>query len=386
MSTAAEICVGAVGDPPVDLDLERAPQHATMAEPTPEEQARILFDQIDTNNSGRLEYPEVEALVEQLEMKISRKKLDAAIAEMDKKGLGFIGFPAFSKWWVKQTIGHRLTKKYLWTPRGSRIPLDSPRFVEAMAHTGVAVHNLKAATELELKNGNPTPEVREMRREGMEKLRMQNIKMVLKRRRKIIKMQESEEGEKKVQAPVDDTDAKIAAMLAASTERVEQIMATQKAREAIAEAELKKMAEKARERDIRAREAEQSRLLSKEEEAAKAAVERQKRDEKTAVLKARLAAELERQERVREEEATAALDAAEKRAKRIARQRATEERRKAAERERVAAQKAMRVAAQLEAEQVAREEQGAMSLERDRQRQVRKRTDRQTVAAPQATI
>ena len=72
-----------------------------------------------------------------------------------------------------------------------------------------------------------------------------------------------------------------------------------------------------RERDVaaRAREAEQSRLLSKEEEAAKAAVERQKRDEKTAVLKARLAAELERQERVREEEATAALDAAEKRAK-----------------------------------------------------------------------
>eukprot|EP01044_Picomonas_judraskeda_P027480 COSAG03_NODE_8747_length_774_cov_2.801481_2_plen_65_part_01 len=65
-----------------------------MPELSKEERARVLFGQIDENNSGRLEYPEIELLVRQLELKISRKKLDAAIAEMDKTGLGFIGFPA----------------------------------------------------------------------------------------------------------------------------------------------------------------------------------------------------------------------------------------------------------------------------------------------------
>ena len=47
-----------------------------------EERARILFDQVDVNNSGRLEYSEFEMLIKQLEMKISRKNLDAAIAGM----------------------------------------------------------------------------------------------------------------------------------------------------------------------------------------------------------------------------------------------------------------------------------------------------------------
>lgn len=337
-----------------------------------DERARILFDHIDENNSGRLEYHEIAALVKQLEMKISRKNLDAAIAGMDKKGLGFVGFPAFAKWWSKQTIGYRLTKKYLWTPRGTRIPLDSPRLVKAMAHTGVAVHNMKAATKLELRNGNPTPEVIELRRKGMEKLRMENIQMVLKEREK--RMEGSDNRDSKgAQAPVDGTDAKIAEMLAASTERVEQIMATQKAREAIAEAELKQMAEKTRERDARAREAEENFLRFKEEEAAKAAVQRRKREEKTAEIKAALAAKLERQEQAREQMAEVTLAAADKRARRIARKRSAEEKRKAAERERLAELKAKRVAAQREAAQLAREEQGALSVERDRQRQVRQR-------------
>jgi hypothetical protein len=337
-----------------------------------EERARILFDQIDTNNSGRLEYPEMHKLVKQLELKISRKNFEAAIAEMDKKSLGFVAFPAFAKWWAKQTIGHRLTKKFLWTPRGTRIPLNSPRFVEAMAHTGVAVHNMKAATELELRNGNPTHEVKEMRRKGMEKLRMENITMVLREREHIMELAEAGDGEsKKVEVPVEDTDAKIAAMLAASSERVEQIMATQKSREAIAEAELKRMAEKARERDARAREAEQSRLLFREEEAAKASAERQQREEKTAEIKAKLAAELERQERERDQAAEAALAAAEQRARKIARKREAEEKRKAVERARVAEAKARRVALEQEQAQLAREEQGALAAERDQQRQVR---------------
>lgn len=336
-----------------------------------EERARILFDQIDTNNSGRLEYSEIHTLVKQLELKISRKKLEAAIAEMDKKSLGFVAFPAFAKWWSKQTIGHRLTKKFLWTPRGTRIPLDSPRFVEAMAHTGVAVHNMKSATELELRSGNPTPEVKEMRRNGMEKLRLENIKMVLDERQHIMELAEAgDDDNKKVDAPVDDTEAKIASMLAASSERVEQIMATQKAREAIAEAELKRMAEKAQERDVRAREAEQSRLLFREEEAAKAAVQRRQRAEKTAEIKAKLAAELEHQERERDQAAEAALAAAEQRAQKIARNREIKEKRKAVERARAAEVKARRVAAEQEAAQLAREEQGALAAERDRQRQV----------------
>lgn len=342
-----------------------------MPELSKEERARVLFGQIDENNSGRLEYPEIELLVRQLELKISRKKLDAAIAEMDKKGLGFIGFPAFSKWWSTQTIGHRLTKTFLWTPRGTRIPLDSPRFVDAMACTGVAVHNMKPATELELRSGNPTPEVKQLRREGMEKLRLENINLVLKEREKLIEKEEAESDTKKVEAPVEDTDAKIAAMLAASSERVEQIMATQKKREAIAEAELKRMAEKARERDARAREAEQNRMLSKEEEVAKAAVERRQREEKTAEIKANLAAKLELQEWEREQEAEAALAAAEQRARQIVRKREAEEKRKAAQRARVAELKATRVAEQQEAAQLAREEQGALAIERDRQRQVR---------------
>ena len=92
--------------------------------------------------------------------------------------------------------------------------------------------------------------------------------MVLNERKRLAEQNEDLDS-KETQAPVDSTDTKIAEMLAASTERVEQMMAAQKAREAIAEAELQQMAEKTRERDARAREAEQNFLRNKEEAAAK---------------------------------------------------------------------------------------------------------------------
>ena len=90
-----------------------------------------------------------------------------------------------------------------------------------------------------------------------------------------------------------------------------------------------------------------------------------------AEIKANLAAKLELQEWEREQEAETALAAAEQRARQIVRKREAEEKRKAAQRARVAELKATRIAEQQEAAQLAREEQGALAIERDRQRQVR---------------
>lgn len=345
----------------------RSTQPASMAEPTTEEVVRILFDRVDTNGSGRLEPDEVHTLIQQLEMKISPRKLHAAIAEMDSKGLGFISFPSFAKWWAKQAIGHRLTKQFLWTPRGTRISLNSPRFGSAMQNTGVAVHNMKAPTELQLKQGNPTPEVKEMRREGMERIRTENIKMVLDERTGIIEALEEAADEKKV-VVVDDTTAKIEAMIAQSAERIEGIMAAQKAREAAAEAEMKRMHENAKDRDERAAEQARVRAMNNEERAAEHAIERTKKEEKTNAIKAKLAAELERKELERDAEAAASMSKAETRARNIARKRQVEERRKVEKRERLTAIKAARVAALQEAEQLARVEAAEEALEKDIQR------------------
>ena len=88
-----------------------------------------LFDQADTNNNGKLDRLEIAKLCRQLELKMSKEELNAAMEAMDKKGHGLIGFGPFSSWFKRLNVGYKLTANFLFTPRGSRYRLDSPRFL-----------------------------------------------------------------------------------------------------------------------------------------------------------------------------------------------------------------------------------------------------------------
>eukprot|EP01047_Picozoa_sp_COSAG01_P138153 COSAG01_NODE_68758_length_263_cov_0.634146_1_plen_73_part_01 len=52
------------------------------------------------------------------------------------QGLDLVAFGPFKRWYHKQQIGYKLTKHYLFTPRGSRYALCSPRFQRALDLTG----------------------------------------------------------------------------------------------------------------------------------------------------------------------------------------------------------------------------------------------------------
>ena len=63
---------------------------------------RALFDKVDRNGNGRLDRTEVARLCRQLELRLSEKKLDRAMQEMDKK--------------VSQAPVHT-QRKYIWAMR-----------------------------------------------------------------------------------------------------------------------------------------------------------------------------------------------------------------------------------------------------------------------------
>lgn len=119
-----------------------------------------LFEDIDTDNSGRLERGELYALSKRLGMPMTKQQLDDAMAEMDPLSLGYgIKLAEFAKWWKKQNTGYRMAGDLLWTPRGSRIRLDSPRFCKALQKTGLEAHELRQMSADDLKRGNPLPEI-----------------------------------------------------------------------------------------------------------------------------------------------------------------------------------------------------------------------------------
>eukprot|EP01052_Picozoa_sp_SAG31_P018652 SAG31_NODE_1330_length_8749_cov_23.618844_4_plen_78_part_00 len=67
-----------------------------------------LFEDVDTDNSGRLERGELYALSKRLGMPMTKQQLDDATAEMDPQGLGYgIKLAEFAKWWKKQNTGYR---------------------------------------------------------------------------------------------------------------------------------------------------------------------------------------------------------------------------------------------------------------------------------------
>merc|ERR1711969_410548 len=113
--------------------------------------------------------------------------------------------------------------------------------------------------------------------------------MVLDEWKRLEEAEETAADEKKVAAP-DPEAEKIAAMLASSTERVEQIMAAQKAREAMVEAEGRRRLEKANEQEQHRREAETRRLLTVEQRQAERQAHRAAAEEKTDALKASIKA------------------------------------------------------------------------------------------------
>ena len=347
-----------------------------MATEGDQARARRLFELLDTNGSGMLERPELEVMVKQLGMKMKKKDMDEAMLEMDKKSLGFVKFPNFAKWWGKQKIGYRVTDSHLWTPRGTRISLRQKNFLQALETTGVAVHNLRAPTQAQLRKGKPTPEVLKIRTEGMEKLRMDNMHMVLDEWKRLEEAEETAADEKKVAAP-DPEAEKIAAMLASSTERVEQIMAAQKAREAMVEAEGRRRLEKANEQEQHRREAETRRLLTVEERQAERQAQRAAAEEKTEALKASIKAASAAAEKARDDETLKHLAEGEARVQRIAKKRAVAEKRKAAARARQAARKAERVQAMQEEAQRQREEAAAISLERSAEAEARIRVQKE---------
>ena len=109
-----------------------------------------LFDIADTNNNGKLDRQEIAGLCRQLELKMNKKALDSAMAEMDEKGFGMVGFRAFKAWYDKQNIGYKMTQSFLFTPRGTRHSLDSPRFAQALSETGVDSDTMRKASDYDL--------------------------------------------------------------------------------------------------------------------------------------------------------------------------------------------------------------------------------------------
>jgi hypothetical protein len=73
--------------------------------------------------------------------------------------LDLVAFGPFKRWYHKQQIGYKLTKHYLFTPRGSRYALCSPRFQRALNLTGVVTDSLRQAPDIDPARSRLPPEV-----------------------------------------------------------------------------------------------------------------------------------------------------------------------------------------------------------------------------------
>ena len=70
-----------------------------LAAPQIMDTARSMFDEFDKDDSGELDGKEVQKLCKKMGVKLSKKGLAAAMAEMDEDGSGEVGFDEFNLWW-----------------------------------------------------------------------------------------------------------------------------------------------------------------------------------------------------------------------------------------------------------------------------------------------
>ena len=226
-----------------------------MPGPEEDEAQRVakLFEDMDTDRSGRLDRMELAQLSKLLGMPMTKQQLDEAIKEMDTLGYGEVKLKEFATWWKKQNTGYRMAGELLWTPRGSRIRLDSPRFAKALIKTGMQAHELKQMTRDDLTRGNPMPEILAERTRFTEGERMRKIAEVLAARLTFFGASEAAEERKKV---LDAADAiKVAALAEANEAAVAKAQEVRKHQGAIKNSEAAAMSELQRQRELRRKQA-----------------------------------------------------------------------------------------------------------------------------------
>ena len=73
--------------------------------------AKGMFKKFDADDSGSLERAEIKELCKEMGLKLTKKGLDGAMADMDADGSGGVNFDEFNKWW-KKNAGAKALKNY----------------------------------------------------------------------------------------------------------------------------------------------------------------------------------------------------------------------------------------------------------------------------------
>ena len=96
-----------------------------------EEELKRVFDMIDSDGSGALDYDEVANLIHYFKESVpSAKEVSDALAFMDRDGSGAVEFDEFLWWWREQTAGDDVVKATQGIQSHSRALAQRRKFAE----------------------------------------------------------------------------------------------------------------------------------------------------------------------------------------------------------------------------------------------------------------
>ena len=72
------------------------------------ETSRTIFDEIDVDRSGELDYKEVKEMCKRLGRDLDDTDFQVAMEQMDSDGDGNVSFTEFDRWWQKYGIERQL--------------------------------------------------------------------------------------------------------------------------------------------------------------------------------------------------------------------------------------------------------------------------------------